>query len=149
MSILALRDFSSAFASINHSIIVHRLHADFGSTDIVLQFSSYLTDRTQCVSLSINCSAFATVHSCLPRASVLGPMLFTIYIKPLYAIIDSHCITHLSFPDDLQLQMSAPPDKIHEHLHSMQSCICDVIALATANMLKLIDNKKELMLVTS
>ena len=45
--------------------------------------------------------------------------------------------------------MSAPPDRISELLHSMQSCINDVKALATANMLKLNDNKTELMLVTS
>ena len=45
--------------------------------------------------------------------------------------------------------MSAPPDRISELLHSMQSCISDVKAWATANMLKLNDNKTELMLVTS
>ena len=71
------------------------------------------------------------------------------YIKPLSAIIDSHSIIHHSFADDLQLQMSAPPDRISELLHSMQSCISDVKALATAKMLKLNDSKTELMLVTS
>ena len=45
--------------------------------------------------------------------------------------------------------MSAPPDRIFELLHSMQSSIGDVKAWATANMLKLNDNKTEFMLVTS
>ena len=45
--------------------------------------------------------------------------------------------------------MSAPPDRISELLHSMQSCISDVKAWATANMLKLNYSKTELMLVTS
>ena len=45
--------------------------------------------------------------------------------------------------------MSAPPDRISELRHSTQSCICDVEAWATANMLKLNDNKTERMLVTS
>ena len=45
--------------------------------------------------------------------------------------------------------MSAPPDRISELLHSMQSCIGDVKAWATANMLKINDNKSDLMLVTS
>ena len=71
------------------------------------------------------------------------------YIKPLSAIIDSHSIMHQSFADDLQLQISALPDEISELLHSMQSCIGDVMAWATANMLKLNDYKTELMLVTS
>ena len=85
----------------------------------------------------------------VPQGSVLGPILFTMYIKPLSAIIDSHSIIHHSFADDLQLQMSAPPDRISELLHSMQSCISDVKAWATANMPKLNDSKTELMLVTS
>ena len=53
MSVLGLHDFSSAFDTIDHTILVHRLHTDFGFTDSVLQwFSSYLTDRTHYVSLS-------------------------------------------------------------------------------------------------
>ena len=150
ISVLALLDFSSAFDTIDHTILVHRLHTDVGFTDTVLQwFSSYLTDRTHYVSLSNHCSAFAPVHSGVPRGSVLGPMLFTMYIKPLSAIIDSHSVIHHSFADDLQLQMSPPPDRISELLHTMQSCVGDVNAWATANMPKLNDNKTELMLVTS
>ena len=75
--------------------------------------------------------------------------LATMYIKPLSAIIDSHSIIHHSFADDIQLQMSAPPDKIHELLHSMQSCILDVKVWATANMLRLNDNKSKLIHVAS
>ena len=141
VSVLALLDFSSAFDTIDHSIIVHLPNTDFGFTDTVLQwFSSYLTDRTNYVCLSYLCSAFAPVHSGVPQGSVLGHILFTMYIKPLSAIIDSHSVIHHSFADDLRLQMSAPPDRISELLHSMQSCISDVKSLATANMLNLNDN---------
>ena len=52
---------------------------------------------------------FAPVHSGVPHGSVLDPILFTMHIKPLPAIIDSHSIIHHSFADDIQLQMSAPP----------------------------------------
>ena len=117
-------------------------HTDFGFTDSVRQwFSSYLTDRTHYFSLSNHCSAFTHVHSGVPHGSVLGPILFTMYTKPLSAIIDSHSIIHHSFADDLQLQMSAQPSRISELLHSMQSCICDAKAWETVNMLKLNDNK--------
>ena len=150
ISVLALLDFSSAFDTIDHTILVHRLHTDFRFTDTVLQsISSYLTDRTHYISLSYHCSAFVPVHSGVPQGSFLGPMLFTMYVKPLSAIIDSHSIIHHSYADDLQLQMSGPPDRISELLNSMPSCISDVKAWATVNMLNLNDNKTELMLVTS
>ena len=60
------------------------------------------------------------MHSGVPQGSVLDPIRFTMYINPLSAIIDSHPIIHHSFADDLQLQMSAPPDLIYELLYSMQ-----------------------------
>ena len=114
MSVLALFEFSPTFDTIDHSITVHRFHNDFGSTDTVLQwFSSYLADRTQYVSLSTHCSVFAPVHS-----GVLGPILLTMLIKPLSAIIHSHFITHHLLADDLQLQIATPPDKISELINN-------------------------------
>ena len=77
-------------------------------------------------------------------ALYLSPCILSLCLPLL-----THAITHHSFADDIQLQMSAPPDRISELLHSMQSFISDVKAWATANMLKLNDNKIELMLVTS
>ena len=150
ISVLALLDFSSAFDTIDHPILVHRLHTDFRFTDTDLHWSSsYLTDRMHYVFLSNHCSAFAPVHSVVSQVSVFGPILFTMYIKPLSTIIDSHYIIRHSFADDPQLQMSAPPDRISELLYCMQSCISDVNAWATANIHKLNDNKTDLKLVTS
>ena len=76
-------------------------------------------------------------------------LFFSLCILSLCLPLLPHTIIHHSFADDLQLQMSAPPDRISELLHSMQSCMSDVKAWASANMLKLNDNKTELMLVTS
>ena len=88
ISVLVLLDFSSEFDTIDHPILVRRLHTNFGFTYAVLQsFSSYLTDRTNYVSLSNYCCAFAPVHSDDPRGSVFSPKLFTMYIKSLSTII--------------------------------------------------------------
>ena len=64
---------------------------------------------------------FSLVHSGVPQGSVLGPILFS-----MSTITESHAITHHSFDDDLQLQLSAPPDIISDILHSMQAFISDI-----------------------
>ena len=101
-----------------------------------------LTDRTHYISLSNHCTAFAPIHSVVPHGSVHDPILLVMYNKPLSSSIHSHPIIHHSFADDLQLHTS-------ELLHAMQSCIGDVKAWAAVNVLELIDNKTELVLVTS
>ena len=135
ISVLALFDFSSAFDTIDHPILVHRLHTDFVLLIFFLRSSSYLIDRTHYVSLSNHCSAFL-----LYTQVFLCVQLLALYFLPCIL-----SLIHHSFADDLQLQMSAPPDKIYELLHSMQSCMSDVKAWATANMLKLNDTMTELM----
>ena len=68
-----------------------------------------LSDISYIVRLLLNrCSVFAPVHSSAPQGSVLDPICFTMYIKPLSSIIDSHSIIHHSFADDLQLQCMLP-----------------------------------------
>ena len=89
------------------------------------------------------------MHSGVPQGSVIGPMFFTMYTKPLSTIIDSHSIIHHSFSDDLQQQMSAPPVKTSKLFHSMQTRIGDVKTWAIADMLKFNDNKADLMLIVS
>ena len=99
----------NAFDTIEYSILVHRLHTDLVFTNSGLQwFSSYLTDRTQYVSVSSRCCVFAQVHSGVLQGSVHGPMLFTMHIKTLSTVIDSHSVMHYAFADDLELQMSSP-----------------------------------------
>ena len=91
-------------------------------------FSKFLKNLIKNNKKLINNVFPIVVHSGVPHGSVLGPMLITMYTKPLSAIVDSHSIIHHSFPDDIQLHISAPPDGISELLHSIQLCISDVKA---------------------
>ena len=79
----------------------------------------------------------------VPQGSVLGPILFTLYTKPLTTLIRQHSISNQSFADDAQLYNSCCPDQIDASVQSMQDCISDVKIWMTANKLKLNDGKTE------
>ena len=77
--------------------------------------------------------------------------LLTPYFSPFILSICLPILTHtISYTIHMLMTYNCrcPTDKISELLHTMLSCICDVKAWATANMLKLNDNKTELTLVT-
>ena len=84
----------------------------------------------------------------MTQCFVPGPMFFSMHIKLLSNIMDSHSTTLYSFADDLRLYMS-PPDKTSQLLPSMQSCISDMNAWAIIDMLMINGNKADQLLVIS
>ncbi|WP_419650303.1 reverse transcriptase domain-containing protein, partial [Thiolapillus sp.] len=131
-------------------MLLHRLHHDFGIQGTALDwFSSYLTNRTQSVSIHCYTSEPAPISFGVPQGSVLGPVLFVLFTVPLPTVIEKHSVLHHSYADDSQLQKSAPPHQIPDLFLSMQKCIDDIKSWMTLNKLKLNDDKTEAMIVSS
>ena len=100
---------SSAFNAIDHYIFLHRLRSLHGISGTVLSwFESYLTGRTQTVTVNDRSSRPADVSFSVPQGSVLGRILFIFYSAPLSSLIKTRSVCDQSFADDTQLLHSCP-----------------------------------------
>ena len=109
-------------------------------------FESYLTNRTQCVTINGEISSKFKIVYGVPQGSVLGPVLYTMYTKPVSSIIRAHGLSYHIYADDMQIYNSAAPSETTSLIMSMQSCVQEIGAWMLSNKLKLNNDKTEVML---
>ena len=94
-------DFSKAFDTINHNILLHKL-AHYGIRGKALEwYRSYLGNRKQFVSVNGHESSTAPVTCGVPQGSLLGPLLFIIYVNDIQN--SSSILSFILFADDSNL----------------------------------------------
>ena len=97
-------DFSRAFDTIDHSILLKKLNHYGIKGDMLKLLNSYLSNRKQFVSYGGNESTLLNVSTGVPQGSVLGPLLFIIFINDITNI--SNIASFVLFADDLNLFVS-------------------------------------------
>ena len=98
---IAIFNFSKAFDSVHHRRLITKLDC-YGIRDNTQQWiTSFLSDRSQCVLLNGTCSPPLPVISGVPQGTVLGPLLFLLYINDITDNVSSEIRL---FADDCILQ---------------------------------------------
>ena len=106
-------DFRKAFDSVPHNELLVKLW-NMGITGTLWKwFESYLSNRSQCVSINNSLSDCLPVLSGVPQGSILGPLLFLVYINDLPSVIsssntfifadDTKCFKIIKTESDIQL----------------------------------------------
>ena len=129
---------------IDHNLLLRKLALYVMSDCVMDLLSSYLSNRQQCVSVDAHTSSLSTMKHGIPQGSVLGPILFSLYINDLPLCIKALCEL---FADDTPL---------HDHhtdlntLHaSLQNSLDNLIDWTEMNHMALHPDKTKFMLITT
>ena len=144
---IVLLDMSKAFDSINHGIMLNKLQ-DIGASISALQwFNSYLSNRTQTVRIHSALSDPLPMVNVVPQGSILGPILFSIYINDLPKIPRS-CSTDC-YVDDTKLYMCFPVQDYQSAITEINNDLIKVRSWCCDNLLLLNPDKTELIVYGS
>ena len=101
-TIVAYIDFQRAFDSISHSKLIHKLMSYGISGNLLYWIQSFLTHRTQSVRVGSCLSNSCSVSSGVPQGSVLGPLLFLLFINDISDPFGNEISSEL-FADDIKI----------------------------------------------
>jgi len=146
VSPLCMVDLTAAFDTIDHSLLLSRLQGRFGVEGICLAwFVSSLSERTYCVVVDGLSSRIIHIICSVPQGSVLGPLLFILYMAELADIAAQYEITLHTFADDDQLYVHCEPQQVLASAYKVEQCVEALAQWMAANRIKLNAAKTELM----
>lgn len=139
-------DLSAAFDALDHDILHERLEHTFGITDNALSWiKSYMSEKTQNISIGSELSNPVPLDIELPQGSVLGPKIYCIFSRPLAEICLHHGMQYHVYADDTQVYLIVEPiENWQDVLSTLTRCLNDMKLWMSYNMLKLNEEKTEL-----
>ena len=137
-------DFAKAFDVIDHDLLLRKLTLYGLSNNTLHLISSFLSNREQLVCINTIKSDFLPVKYDIPQGSVLGPLLFSLYINDLPLFIKALCEL---FADDTTIHSSH--SNLNNLLLSLQESINNLLQWTELNHMSLNSYKTKYMTITT
>ena len=93
-----LTDLSKAFDCLNHELLIAKLEAYGFDHESLAFIYSYLSDRKQRTKVNNSFSAYSEITTGIPQGSIIGPLLFNIYINDIFYFVSESNLTN--YADD-------------------------------------------------
>lgn len=146
--ILVLLDHSKAFDTVNHKILLEKLRKLFNFAKSACRLlSTYLYNRTQSVCHNNLTSNVITVNRGVPQGSILGPLLFSMYVNDLPSIL-RNCDVHI-YADDVQLYASSQKNNIAQCIDDINNDLLNIYTWASSNHLTINPTKSKCILISN
>ena len=127
-------------------LLLKRLEITFGiSGNVLNRIRSYLSNRVQRVKTNGIFSSEIPVKFGVPKGSVLGPRLFTMYVYPLTDVFNENDLPYHSYADDNQLHPSSKVGQFEAMTHKISEGSDQIDSWMTTNKLKKNNDKTEMM----
>lgn len=147
--LLILLDLSAAFDTIDHNVLLTRLQ-DLGIGGKVYDwFKSYIIGRKQAVLIDGVRSTLWDLLFGVPQGSVLGPILFLIYMGPLGKLLQSLGINYHFYADDSQIYITFDVKDSNAAVAKVEDIVLAIKKWMSDNFLCLNEDKTEVLLIAS
>lgn len=147
LALLILIDFSKAFDRVSHVKLLKKMSSQFNfSGEAVNLIGSYLNNRYQVVEIDGIYSNPISILSGVPQGSVLGPLLFSLFINDLPTML-KYCKVHM-FADDVQLYLCSSQYTLDELARLVNADLANILNWSTNNLLPINSTKTKAMLIS-
>jgi len=143
LALLSLLMLLAAFDSVDHDTLLRRLQTSYGL--VIKWFASYLSGRTQHVRTQTTTSLTSPVAYGFPQGSVLGLILFLLYVTDLPKLIKRHQLSPHAYADDIQIYGFCQPCDINDLADRVSACFDEVSSWMRANRLQVNPSKTEVL----